>query len=747
MATHPGKDGEKTISASKRTTILQNLVSLAAVLSAQRLDDFSHKLSDALLTLSEQSVRPAEASASFNAFNFLRADREKFERAVSDRLGVLLSQEVRLMESGGRSELHANHDMDLSLVTFEEMENKVLLGNISQALESNISEPLNALNLRIAWLVGRETVPAAENPFRAQVFVQAVYEAWCKVDTASESRRVVLRLLSPELFLPLQSILQDLNTSLVERSILPDLTDAFRRKKSENKVGLPPTVKVAKRDEGRYNKVREWLLSAGMKGKGGGSGVGGGGGSGGSGGGYGGGGWAQSSGDLNVPDLFAGEAGDWNSNTISVKVGPRLFSHLTNLQSQLDALEASGQTIEIPRSAATLRKVKDNVPPGTLTQIDENTIELLAKIFDFLFLDQNIPDDMKKLFGQLQIPMLKAALIDKKFFVADDHPARVLLDKLARSSMAWDQRRGHEDPLYKMISQIVSKVQKEFNEQMDLFSDVTSNLEAFLSEEEKALQSVLAEPIAEALRQEKMKQARDAAEYDIALRIDTGEVAGFVEVFLETQWTRILTLAHSVEEEKPDVLVKALKAMDELIWSVKPKTTPEQRKELITKLPSILSLVNAWLNAIKWNEPERVVFFSNLAERHAALVRSQTEMTPRQQVEIAVNIAQKASERRMAKDARKEEEKERDDFVKIVEELDTGTWVNFARNNGDQVRFKLTWISPRRTRFIFTNRQGRNPFSFTAEELAQSLRSGSARVVPLQSVTDRALSAAFEEAA
>jgi hypothetical protein len=734
MVTTPAKPGpaDKGISGSKRTTILQNLVSLTSVLCSQRLEDFSHALSEALLNLSEQSVRPAEAASGFDAYNILRKDREKFERAVSDRLGVLLSQEIRMLETAGRSELRPSHDLDLSLVTFEEMENKVLLGNISQALESGVSESLNALNLRIGWLVGKDEMSALDNPFRAQVFVQAVYEGWCKIDSTIESRRVVLRLLSPELFLPLPSILQELNTALVERSILPDLSEAYRLKKSENKFGLPPT-KVAKRDESRYNKVREWLLSAGKKGKGGSAGGGGGGGHGGE--------------DLNVPDLFAGGNGDWNSNTISVKVGPRLFGHLTNLQSQLDALEASGQSIDIPHSAATLRKVKESVPAGSLTQIDENTIELLAKIFDFLFRDHDIPDPMKKLFSQLQIPILKAALIDKKFFIEEDHPARVFMDKLVKSSIAWDQRKGAEDPLYKMISQIVTKVQKEFNEQMGLFNDAASNLENFLSEEEKVSQDVLAEPIAEALRQEKMKQARDAAEYDIGLRIDTGEVAGFVEVFLETQWVRILTLAHSVEEEKPEVLVKALKVMDELIWSVKPKTSPEQRKELISKLPSILSLVNAWLNAIKWNEPERVVFFSNLAERHAALVRTQTEMTQRQQVENAVNVAQKASERRMAKDARKERDKDRDHFMHVVEELEQGTWLSFERSNGAQARFKLTWISPRRTRFIFTNRQGTEPFSFTAEELAQSLRGGKAAVIPIKSVVDRALSAAFDDEA
>ena len=34
-------------------------------------------------------------------------------------------------------------------------------------------------------------------------------------------------------------------------------------------------------------------------------------------------------------------------------------------------------------------------------------------------------------------------------------------------------------------------------------------------------------------------------------------------------------------------------------------------------LPALLSMLNAWLNAIKWDEPERVLFFSHLIERHA----------------------------------------------------------------------------------------------------------------------------------
>lgn len=713
---------DPTLSASSRTTILQNLASVASSLASEQLEDFSERLSAALLQLSEQTVRPNDAELSFNAFNHLRINGAQFQRAVSICLTEFLMQEVRALEIGGKSALQSNH-ADLSLVSFDEMENRVLLGNISQSLELDISDLLKALNLRIGWLVGQEEMPAIENPFRPQVFVQAVYEGWCKIDSVAESRRVMLRLLGPELFLPLATILQELNQALVERSILPDLNKAYRLKKTQNKIGLPPP-KVPKRDESRYNKVRNWLLS-GKKDK-------------------------KENGDeedLDVPDLFAsGGAGEnWSANTISVKVGPRLFGHLTNLQKQIDQLEAGGKSIGIPQSATTLRQVKNHVPVGSLTQIDENTIELLAKIFDFVFLEQNIPADMKRLIGQLQIPLLKAALNDKKFFITEEHPARRLIDALAKSGLAWDQDKGRNDPLYKMIEHIVEQVQKDFDQQIGLFSDVVANLESFLAAEEKISVDALAEPIAEALRQEKMRQAQKEAENDVALRISTGEVAGFVEVFLEAHWTRILTLAHSVKEKKPEVLIKALAVMDDLIWSVKPKNSPEQRKELITKLPSILSLTNAWLNAIKWNDPERVVFFSNLAERHAAIVRIQSELSPRHQVEVAVNIAQKASEHRMSKRFKHDHEKSRDQFTQMVDGIAQGNWVDFVRSNGTSAKFRLTWISPQRSRFIFTNRQGHDPFAFTDEELAQSLRDQKAHIIPVDSVIDRALSAALED--
>ncbi|MBR7784696.1 DUF1631 family protein, partial [Undibacterium luofuense] len=101
----------------------------------------------------------------------------------------------------------------------------------------------------------------------------------------------------------------------------------------------------------------------------------------------------------------------------------------------------------------------------------------------------------------------------------------------------------------------------------------------------------------------------------------------------------------SVKEEKPQAVEDAIRTMDDLIWSVKPKITLQDRQELLNRLPAILARLNKWLSLIKWEDADRVRFFAELAECHASIVRAPLELSPDKQFEIAVEAAQHAAER------------------------------------------------------------------------------------------------------
>jgi hypothetical protein len=422
-----------------------------------------------------------------------------------------------------------------------------------------------------------------------------------------------------------------------------------------------------------------------------------------------------------------------------VPILPALLEYLTELQKQTSDPESGGNANANLYGPTILRQIRARAPQGTLTVADESAIELVTTIFGYVYVDTSIASDLKRLIGRLQIPMLKVALSDKDCFFEEDHPAPRLLDLLAQSSATWDHKKGRDDPFYKMIEQLVQRVEQELVPHIGLLVAMVSDLENFLAAEETISENALTDVIAEAMRLESMQQARALAENDIASRIETGEVAGFVEVFLETQWMRILTLAHNVAESKPDALVRVLKAMDDLVWSIKPKTSPEERKELVIRLPAMLSLINAWLNVLKWEGPERDQFFSKLAERHASIARATLELSPRLQVELAVNVAEKASDRLLQRRVKKMEAEALDEFTRMIENIPCGEWVDFLRNDGSRGRFKLAWVSPKRSRFIFMNGAGQSPLPLTSVELAQAFRHNRAAIAPKVSVVDRAL--------
>ena len=441
------------------------------------------------------------------------------------------------------------------------------------------------------------------------------------------------------------------------------------------------------------------------------------------------------------------------SHRVSAAVPTDSWSVSENQSAALAAV-LSGPDARLTHGSAqlvTLRDVARNAPAGRFDITDYNTIELLARIYDFIFSDEQIPAEIKNLLRHLQMPLLQTALSDKTFFHNQSHPARRLLDQLIQSSRGASIPVSPNDPLYKMIEQIVDRVQHEFDHQNGVECDVVANLAAgltadlavFLLDQQRSAEAAVESHINAALQEEKMRQAQLAAASDIAVRIESGEVAGFVEQFLENQWLRVLTLTHSVADRKPKALANARSTMDQLIWSVKPKTSAADRAALINRLPAILSLINAWLNLIEWNEPTRATFFSRLVERHAAIVQQPVECSPRHQLHLAVNVAQKASERRLIQRERELDTTPVDQFEDLVDSFKAGTWIEFLGDDGVPTAFHLVWISPLRGRFIFCNRHNDVPFSLTAEELAAAMREQSASVLSEESLTTRALSAAL----
>jgi hypothetical protein len=195
--------------------------------------------------------------------------------------------------------------------------------------------------------------------------------------------------------------------------------------------------------------------------------------------------------------------------------------------------------------------------------------------------------------------------------------------------------------------------------------------------------------------------------------------------------------------------------MEELLWSVEPKCSPDDRKRLITMLPGMLKHLSAGLERGEMDELRRNAFLGTLVDCHALAVKAGLRgMAALPQTSVAEIKPQKpAIEREMvpAGDIQVEEIRlrapkgspaVRNVFTRtgIWTNLQRGTWVEFANANARGMRARLTWISPNKGVYLFTN-----PLSPTAavsispEALAEQMRLGEARIIDDASLVDRAV--------
>ncbi|MBY0571678.1 MAG: DUF1631 domain-containing protein [Burkholderiaceae bacterium] len=700
--------------------VLRGLIPLATHLVVSQLDAFSSRLSNAFLAMSEQSMDSREANLSFNAGQILKKNAYAFYHLSSADVEKAFRQEVDLLispkQSGNR--VSTATDADLSLISYEEMDKKLALSRVSRTIELDSAEQYAALNMRLSHLLGRETLSIAQNPFRPDILLNALYSAWCQFDPEVGTHEMVLPLLRADILFDLEPILYEINSALVKKGILPDLQDSYKIRRNQNKTStaVDDETEAKNAEQESHSQDIAQKLKRYFSG-------------------------AQS--QQQVP-RSNGNYSD-HSGFASNPAESRLFQHLAEFQQNLKLNQMMSGAGEVMR----LSQVREHVADVATTGVEKHTLDLLSQVFDNVFRNQAIPAPVKELISVLQVPVLKAALIDKEFFFKDQHPARRLIDLLSRYSLSLDQNKGAQDPLFQTMKRNVERVSQEFDQEIALFDEVVTDLESFIEKEEQANAQALEAPIKSAIRKEKIKQASIHANQEVAIRVGSGEVVAFVETFLESRWIKVLTLAYSVRDEKPHAVQDAIKTMDDLIWSVKPKFTLQDRQELLNRLPAILARLNKWLSLIKWEDADRVQFFAELSECHASIVRAPLELSPDRQLELAVEAAQQATERRLEKraeaekNAAQEELTTDDEFVDVVHQLERGIWIEFTQENAQIARVRLAWVSPMRSLYIFTASEKEKSFSVTAKNLEQAFREKRAQILQLDKVVDRALQEAL----
>ena len=653
----------------------------------------------------------------------------------------------------------------LSLVDSISVESNTVVERHASKIAGYAEQLMRDLNLVVAFLLGRSTIRNSENPLGPAVYVRALLRAAEDTDLHKEAWEFFLTVFEKPLGDELARIIRQLLDHYANHGV--DVR-AIRRTRAAPKSAAPwQTHGAVGNAQGNMNAAGALAEAGGPGNAAGGQTRG-----------------PQAAQGPDEPNmLLGGLLTRLQANARGSRL-PHLPSHGPAPQQLLQSigefqqmnLQELGPSGNFALPTESVSAMRDELISKSTRVVDKLTIELVGMLFDHVMQDKQVPSEIKARISRLQFPVLKSALMDAAFFASSAHPARKLIDRIAGTSAGWEPYGDDNQRYMKEVDRVITEILKHFETDLGVFDRLYGEFDRFVSEiapEEN-------DPVSRA------KKALEAAEKHEILTINTTiqvrrafervDLEPYIKEFLLGAWVKVLVAA-TVRQEKTPGFAKAFRdVIHELVWSVQPKASTEDRSKLVKLIPGMVRVLRDGLGLINAPERDRELFFTQLMESHAMAVKPVDQATYIKSsllaselrakidgmqlsgvfpvttvpggIKVPTNVIMNAAAEHKAdivmpdpvtdiqrldpvEDARVQEE---------IGRWQRGNW--FKLWNGMEFsRAKLRWMSPLRTLFLFASEHDQKAHVMSADMLKSYL--ARKYIEPLESVplTKRAVDA------
>ncbi len=418
-------------------------------------------------------------------------------------------------------------------------------------------------------------------------------------------------------------------------------------------------------------------------------------------------------------------------------------------------------------------------------QVSEKTIDFIKLIFDAIIDEESITDEIKTLLLSLQIPVIKAAMLDSEFFIDDQHPARQLLDKIAEAGVGVCE---HTDPVYVEIEKVVRKLLSDYDEDIIAFTVALDELKELTEE----IYRKARETEAKSQKAVKMSHAKSIVLQEIRKITIGKELPLGIRTLVLKVWPSMMFNHYMAHGKANDEWVELLMILQKIIESVQPLNTVQELEELGVSYNDILEAAKSKLNKCRKNREIIEDVLKQLSETYEDLMSTpdlpdenepqpdadivekiaevvaepvdQAEVVPEQPGEVAEAAAESVTEEEpagadhedislgSAEAMQAPEPEERDPEVVAKEKIamlpdgvSPGSW--FIVYNGEEKpvrRLKLAVILVQDATMVFVDHLGNVVIEKDAEEFAGEIDKGLSGMIMQHSVFDHALHSALE---
>ncbi|WP_372964795.1 DUF1631 domain-containing protein [Marinobacter sp.] len=675
---------------------------------------------DSLFELANNARSNNEQNRYFEAMREIRIKRKGVERHFQNAVSQLFTNPPHAGQLQTNDPQPQASAASLTLLGNDDLEEQVALNAMISKAKTHFQGALLQLQARFTQVYPDASEDNPVNPMAPEHLCSAFTEAIQALDIQIRERLILLKQFDRYVISNLGMLLDEANRILVQAGIIPNFRFQGKTDPSKAKSGDQGTApetnantagsELSSEDSAVFEQIRQMLTQQRSN---------------------------------------AGTGPRSGDPSLMVIGGHQLNDMLNAIPSQpyeqnLDDL-STGEPVtvdlrQVVQQLLSQVETQDGRKPA-LNEVDEDLINLVSMLFEFILDDHNLSAPVQVLVSRLQIPILKVVIKDKSFFSKANHPARKLLNSMARAGIGWSNSdEKSRDKLYGQIHNIVQRILNEFEGNVELFETLNQEFEQFLERENRKANLVEQRTRESERGRIKSQKAQEAVDQLLKDKVSNYKLPEPVHDILVNGWSRVMFLAY-LRDDAEHRWNETAKVVDDLIWCLHPHEEDEERDQWVRVVPKLLRTLRSGLEEVSYNASRLDQMMKQLKHELAEAFRTNAAIEPLRTDESSQNAEPDSPHPTAIERQQELEDAAVAEYVTRLEQLEIGHWVEFKLVNGASFRCKLSAVIEEADCFVFVNRLGLKVVEKTRVELAHEMRRGRLTMLEQGALIDRALNA------
>ena len=338
----------------------------------------------------------------------------------------------------------------------------------------------------------------------------------------------------------------------------------------------------------------------------------------------------------------------------------------------------------------------------------QSIVQVSEGVLNNLLQNQSIGEPAKAWFRRLELPLLHSLMTDDDLFQREDHPARQVLNRLARLGF-----RDH--PLTReqeeTIANLVEEISQVFNSEPEVFDKALGVLEPMVKRQEVSYQRNLERVRQLAEGEHRLDSARQRVQQFLDERLAGKRVPKPLISLIDSGWRDLLVKTHLRLGEESREWIEYAGVVDELLVIGDDMHRPFD-------LRNILRLIKAGLHELGDTGGRQ--------QQQAVAELKQLLSGPQRVLGDVAWVVLPALQSEEKSDPAEERWLEK--WMDRARRLQLGDWIELRHRGEDSDRMRLAWRAADDSKFVFVNHQGVKVSDFTLRELAALMHTGNALI-------------------